>query len=101
MCPMFYLVQSYVERTYVVNSQTTALMKVVSGRNGYKIVFLMRFTPIPFGLQNAIFAVSMRYIYVQRTFIHPLNINKCLRIDALDSCIHCMNDVKKVLVINA
>ena len=33
-------------------------MEVVSGAAGYKIVFLTRLTPIPFGVQNAIFAVS-------------------------------------------
>ncbi|XP_067929378.1 transmembrane protein 64-like isoform X2 [Watersipora subatra] len=49
---------SYVERNYVMGAQARALLDVLSGRNGYKIVFLMRFTPIPFGLQNAIFAVS-------------------------------------------
>jgi len=53
-----FLLQGYVERTYVVNDQARALMQVVSGKNGYKIVFLMRLTPIPFGIQNAIFAVS-------------------------------------------
>lgn len=46
------------QRVYIVNAQTRLLMELVAGSNGYKIVFLTRFTPIPFGIQNAIFAVS-------------------------------------------
>jgi len=50
--------KGHVERNYITNTQTRVLMEVVSGTSGYKIVFLTRLTPIPFGVQNAIFAVS-------------------------------------------
>lgn len=43
----------------VANGRTTqALLTVVSGPLKYKIVFCSRLTPIPFGLQNLVFAVS-------------------------------------------
>ena len=37
-----------------------AVMRVIDGRQGFKIVALTRLTPIPFGLQNGLFAVSYR-----------------------------------------
>lgn len=35
-----------------------AITKVVEGPHGLKVIFLTRLTPFPFGLQNAMFAVS-------------------------------------------
>ena len=35
-----------------------AIIRVVESRRGFKVVFLTRLTPIPFGLQNGLFAVS-------------------------------------------
>lgn len=35
-----------------------ALLKVIAGPQAFKIVFFARLTPLPFGLQNTIFAVS-------------------------------------------
>lgn len=48
-----------------------ALLKVISGPQAFKIVFFARLTPIPFGLQNTIFAVSIfhfkeKYVVVYR-----------------------------------
>lgn len=40
------------------NDTARALLKVISGPQAFKIVFFARLTPIPFGLQNTIFAVS-------------------------------------------
>ncbi|XP_063382216.1 transmembrane protein 64 isoform X1 [Cydia fagiglandana] len=40
------------------NETARALLKVISGPQAFKIVFFARLTPIPFGLQNTIFAVS-------------------------------------------
>lgn len=44
----------------VVNSSSTlqAVLHVIDGPNGFKIIFLTRLTPIPFGLQTVLFAVS-------------------------------------------
>lgn len=36
-----------------------AVMRVVEGRKGWRVLALTRLTPIPFGLQNALFSVSV------------------------------------------
>lgn len=41
------------------NEQLSAVIRVVEGGSGLKIVALARLTPIPFGLQNAVFSVSI------------------------------------------
>lgn len=41
------------------NETAKAIMRVISGPLCFKIVFCSRLTPIPFGLQNTIFAVSI------------------------------------------
>ncbi|XP_013188588.2 transmembrane protein 64 [Amyelois transitella] len=43
---------------FLDNETARALLKVISGPQAFKIVFFARLTPIPFGLQNTIFAVS-------------------------------------------
>ncbi|XP_023311418.1 transmembrane protein 64 [Anoplophora glabripennis] len=43
---------------YTKNDMAQAIMKVISGPLCFKIVFCSRLTPIPFGLQNTIFALS-------------------------------------------
>lgn len=44
---------------YLSSSPTLLAMKrVVEGPHGLKVIVLTRFTPIPFGLQNTLFAVS-------------------------------------------
>ncbi|GCB61583.1 transmembrane protein 64-like [Scyliorhinus torazame] len=40
------------------NAQLSAIIRVLDGTSGLKVVFLARLTPIPFGLQNAVFSVS-------------------------------------------
>lgn len=40
------------------NEQLGAVIRVVEGGSGLKVVALARLTPIPFGLQNAVFSVS-------------------------------------------
>lgn len=42
------------------SEQLSAVIRVVEGGSGLKIVALARLTPIPFGLQNAVFSVSMK-----------------------------------------
>lgn len=41
------------------SEQLAAVIRVVEGGSGLKVVALARLTPIPFGLQNAVFSVSM------------------------------------------
>lgn len=41
------------------SEQLSAVIRVVEGGSGLKVVALARLTPIPFGLQNAVFSVSM------------------------------------------
>lgn len=43
------------------NEQLSAVIRVVEGGSGLKVVALARLTPIPFGLQNAVFSVSMEF----------------------------------------
>nr|XP_023014465.1 transmembrane protein 64 [Leptinotarsa decemlineata] len=45
-------------RKYTQNDMALAIMRVISGPLCFKIVFCSRLTPIPFGLQNTIFAMS-------------------------------------------
>ena len=40
------------------NESLRAILRIVEGGRGFKVVALARLTPIPFGLQNGIFAVS-------------------------------------------
>ncbi|XP_048385951.1 transmembrane protein 64 [Stegostoma tigrinum] len=40
------------------NEQLTAVVRVVEGGSGLKVVALARLTPIPFGLQNAVFSIT-------------------------------------------
>lgn len=43
---------------FTQNNMAVAIMQVISGPLCFKIVFCSRLTPIPFGLQNTIFALS-------------------------------------------
>ena len=45
--------------TKLANDSVRAIIRVVDSDHGFKMVTLSRLTPIPFGLQNALFAVSI------------------------------------------
>lgn len=45
-------------KSMVTSNALQAVIRVVEGPHGFKVIFLTRFTPIPFGLQNVLFAVS-------------------------------------------
>ena len=45
-------------RDIITSAALQAIMRVVEGPNANKVMLLMRLTPIPFGLQNVLFAVS-------------------------------------------
>lgn len=51
------------------SEQLSAVIRVVEGGSGLKVVALARLTPIPFGLQNAVFSVSMADPYYQLFFM--------------------------------
>lgn len=42
----------------ISNDTMRAVLRVVESASGFKVIVLARLTPIPFGLQNALFAVS-------------------------------------------
>jgi len=44
-------------RTRLVSSSMRHVINVVESEHGFKVIVLARLTPIPFGLQNALFAV--------------------------------------------
>lgn len=61
-------VAHYIIRTYFAdiatqrlfhNSTAKALLAVISGPHAFKVILFARLTPIPFGLQNTIFAVCL------------------------------------------
>lgn len=49
---------SYVKKILNSNDYIRALYTVISGPQAFRLVVLARLTPIPFGLQNSVFAVS-------------------------------------------
>jgi len=51
------LAKSWVERQISSRKQLQIFLKTVQ-HHGFKIAFLFRLTPIPYGIQNAVFAVS-------------------------------------------
>jgi protein maelstrom len=54
-----YLAEFALNRLF--NSENArALLQVISGPQAFKVIFFARLTPIPFGLQNTIFAVSLK-----------------------------------------
>ena len=57
---------AYVISKLSSNESLQAILRVVESSKGFKVVVLARLTPIPFGLQNGLFAVSRslyRYFY--------------------------------------
>ena len=47
-------IKSFLQQTEYIRS----LHNVIAGQQAFKIVVLARLTPVPFGLQNAVFSVS-------------------------------------------
>ncbi|CAG0923103.1 unnamed protein product [Notodromas monacha] len=70
-----------------------ALFKLLAGPEALKIVFLTRLTPIPFGLQNAIFAVTnvttKSYLYATVAGLFP---TQCLNV-YLGSTLRSLGDI--------
>ena len=57
-----YFLRSLVQ-SKLQSSHLKAIIQVIESRRGFKVVILTRLTPIPFGLQNGLFAVSQDNIY--------------------------------------
>eukprot|EP01088_Endostelium_zonatum_P020468 TRINITY_DN756_c0_g1_i2.p1 TRINITY_DN756_c0_g1~~TRINITY_DN756_c0_g1_i2.p1 ORF type:complete len:332 (-),score=72.78 TRINITY_DN756_c0_g1_i2:9-1004(-) len=59
------LFRSYIENTVRANPKLLAIFNAI-GEHGFKIAFMLRFIPIPFGVQNAIMSISsvtlIRYV---------------------------------------
>ena len=53
--------REYAQRIVTSNAMQ-AIMRVVEGKNGLKVIVLTRLTPIPFGLQNVLFSVSLPHV---------------------------------------
>lgn len=61
-------IRSFVQ-SQLQSSHLKAMIQVIESRRGFKVVILTRLTPIPFGLQNGLFAVMYFYfINVVPTF---------------------------------
>jgi len=67
------LCRDWVERKVKENKKADAVLKAVR-KNGFKIIIMSRLTPIPFGIQNALFGVSgIRFFsYIIATWIGML-----------------------------
>jgi len=67
------LCKNYVEKKILQNKKAEALLKGVR-RHGFKIILMSRLTPVPFGVQNALFGISgiKFYWYVLATFLGML-----------------------------
>ena len=52
-------------RSKLVSPNMRSVINVVEGEHGFKAIMLSRLTPIPFGLQNSLFAVSRISYYFQ------------------------------------
>ena len=55
------------------SSHLKAIIQVIESRRGFKVVLLTRLTPIPFGLQNGLFAViCFFFIYINYLLLFPI-----------------------------
>lgn len=69
---MGFTISFFVCRTFLrdtINQQikssklATAFVRIVEGKKGFKVILLARLTPVPFGIQNSILAVTdIRYV---------------------------------------
>lgn len=49
-------------RSKLESENLKAIMRVVEGKRGFKVIALTRLTPVPFGLQNGLFSVRLYHI---------------------------------------
>ena len=58
----------------IQNSHFQAIVQVVEGEHAFRVIAVTRLTPIPFGIQNGIFAVSILTLYQNVLYVFPLSI---------------------------
>jgi len=65
------LAKDVVTRTLSTYENLKQVVRVIEGRQGWRIIMMTRLTPVPFGLQNAIFSTAKitKTRYVTATFI--------------------------------
>ena len=69
-----YFLRSFVH-SKLQSSHLKAIIQVIESRRGFKVVILTRLTPIPFGLQNGLFAVgSAISTFLFFSFIHMFSL---------------------------
>lgn len=74
------LCRSFIIRKFY-NEKMTAVINVVGGKHGFKVVALTRLTPIPFGLQNSLFSLTdislVNYVAASTVGLMPTAILNC------------------------
>ena len=73
----FFICRRYLRefvRAKLESDNLKAIMRVVEGKRGFKVIALTRLTPVPFGLQNGLFAVRL-YQYISCIFSHDADFN--------------------------
>lgn len=80
------------------SEQLSAVIRVVEGGSGLKVVALARLTPIPFGLQNAVFSVSMELFLCDALRYVREAVGVCRKCSLL-SCFCMFSPLRKLLFI--
>lgn len=79
--PAMRLLCSNYLRAHFYSRKVEAIINIVSGPHGMKIIALTRLTPIPFGLQNALFSLSsislLRYLVSSAGGLVPMTVLNC------------------------
>lgn len=70
--------RDFIKRRFY-NSKMEAVIKVVESSQGFKLIALSRLTPIPFGLQNGLFAVSAWILFMKFCELKNLEIKSLLK----------------------
>lgn len=72
--------RSFIIRKFY-NEKMTAVINVVGGKHGFKVVALTRLTPIPFGLQNSLFSLTdiplLKYVAASTVGLMPTAVLNC------------------------
>jgi uncharacterized membrane protein YdjX (TVP38/TMEM64 family) len=55
LCRRFFV--EYIGTTVAAYDNFKQIVRVIEGRQGFRIIMMARLTPVPFGLQNALFSV--------------------------------------------
>ncbi|XP_059162464.1 transmembrane protein 64-like isoform X2 [Physella acuta] len=91
--PVMRLLCSDYLRSRFYSRKVEAILNVVSGSHGMKVIALTRLTPIPFGLQNALFSLSsislLRYLVSSVGGLVPMTVLNCY----LGSTLRTMQDL--------